>query len=127
MQNLKVIKAELEEKIEDLNEELEVINKALEIQEKHSSKSKENGAGFAKNVNPEKRFAQPEEIEKAILAIDGDFKAKEVEEAIKSVRKLNIGPNAVAIALFKLVNQTKQIEYIRERSGRTAAIYCRKK
>lgn len=122
MQNLKVIKAEIEEKIRGLQNDLDVVNNALKIQKKHS------GAKFVNGDFPtEDNFPSNEEIEEAILKIKAEFRAKQVPAIIQKTfpDRTRCSPNAVAFALHKLIKE-KKLEYVRERAGRTPAIYIRK-
>lgn len=125
MQNLKVAKSEIEAKIKILVEELEVINRALNIQEKYGKNGKDSG--HEKNATSITRgsFLDSDEIEAAILSINGNFKLKDIEEAASSMfSNKRVSRNAISTVLLKLIGE-KKLEYVRERSGRTPAIYCK--
>ncbi len=69
-------------------------------------------------------FPEPEEIEKAILKLNGDFKAKDVPEAVKAMfsDKRAGSPNAISTVLHQMIEQEKLV-YVRIRRGRRPAIY----
>lgn len=80
--------------------------------------------------NPDSRrrdvFPEPEEIEKVILGIKGEFKADDVAEMVKEKHTDKKMPtqNSVAVVLYQLI-QSKKLRYHRERRGRRPAIYIK--
>jgi hypothetical protein len=124
MQNLKVIKVEIENKIQALNQELEVINRALEIQSKHSSTKSEVIESDLEQFKNGNAFPEPEEIEKAILGIKESFKAEDVPAFVVKTfpHRTKCSKNAVATGLYQLIKNGK-LEYVRKRAGRRPAIY----
>jgi hypothetical protein len=124
MFNLRATKAEIEKKIQALNQELEVINRALEIQSKHNSVKPDAVEPDLDKFNNGKAFAEPEEIEKAILATKDSFKAEDVPAIVTKMfpHRTECAQNAVPTVLYQLIKREK-LEYVRERAGRRPAIY----
>ena len=121
MQNLKLLKRKIEAEIESLNAELDTINKALEIQSKHAKPGRFDID--LKSVKSGNGFADPEEIEKAIMGITGDFQSEDVPKHMQEILAgKTASSNAIGTALHQLIKAGK-LQYVRERAGRRPAIY----
>ena len=111
MNELQILKKELLKK-------LDTINEALQIQAEWNQSGKN---GDTKPIS-----LDSDDIEKVILGMDGNFSAKEIPQAIRKQfkRKPDYKDSVIPTVLYKLVSDGK-LEYVRERSGRKAAIYRR--
>lgn len=121
MQNLKELKKQLEDQIQELHNKVNIIDQAILISENPT------GSGMLDSVAEARRsatsFLEPEEIEKAILKINSDFKNSDVPDELKATCPgRNFSDNAINTALHQLI-KAKKLRYVRERKGRRPAIY----
>jgi len=119
MKEMILIKAELER-------QLSVINEALKIHSKLKESNGNENRSDVETTEDRRTFLSSEDIERAIMEINGNFSAKDVPQAVsrKFPDKIHYNENSIASSLHKLITEDK-LRYVRERSGRKGAIYCK--
>jgi hypothetical protein len=120
MKDIKYLLKAIDGQIANLQSQRGILQKALEIQEQHG-----NGKPNV-TISEERRVTnllESEQIEKAILKINGDFKSKDVPAAAEAMFPgTTCNPDSVPSILHQMI-EAKKLKYVSERSGRRGAIY----
>jgi hypothetical protein len=125
MQDLKQLIQEIDDQMTSLQSKRNVLLQAMEIE-------KELKSGAPMSVIPDGAlrrrdvFPEPEEIEKAILTLKGEFKSEDAAYAVKEMfpEKKKSPKTSISTVLYQLI-QSKKLKYVRERQGRRGAVYVK--
>ncbi len=126
MSELNLLLQRIDQQIAILEKEKLAVKEVLKIESRHKNG---NTKAFidemlnSRNSDSAAIFAEPEEIERAILKINGNFKLKDIPASILTMfPKKTFTKNAITTTLNRLIN-TKKLYFVQERNGRTPAIY----
>jgi hypothetical protein len=124
MSELKLLLKQIDERMNVLQHQRGILQQALEVEKNLKSNNGDDSVFQIQNSRSSQVFPEPEEIEKAILKITGNFKADEAMLAVTGMfpEKQTPPGNAVATVLYQLIKSDK-LRYVRERAGRRPAIY----
>lgn len=124
MAELTSILQQLDEQISALQSKRNILTEALKIEREIKNTPLTDSTPNLENSRRSQIFLEPEEIEKTILKMNGEFKADDVQDALNVAypNKAKCSKTAVATSLYRLI-QLNKLKYVRERAGRRPAIY----
>ncbi len=124
MAELTSLLQQIDNQIAALQSKRTTLTEALKIKDEFKNNSLIEAIPDLENSPRSQIFLEPEEIEKAILKISGNFKTGDVQDALNAAypNKAKCSKNAIATALYRLI-KTNKLRYIRERAGQRPAIY----